>query len=135
MKFVKIRFTTWRDQGAAPPAREIQEQHDEFSARMNLLAANAARMKKKRDGNSQEDQKSVDGIAAEKAAADAEECASRTHKKVGTFGYQLLDETGTRILLVLDEAGDYLSAQALYTCEVVDENPPLPEWAKEGRFK
>ena len=148
MKLVKIRFTTWRDQSVAPRAREIQERHDEFSTRMNLLAANAARIKYKRDGNAEEDQKSLAGIAAdrdsletgrrallssEEAASAAEIAAARAHKQVGTFGYQVLDETGSRVAMVVDEAGDYLPAQALYTYEVVDENPPPPEWAKKGK--
>ncbi len=151
MKLIKIRFTTWRDKSVAPRATEVQERHDEFSARMNLLAADAARIKYKHaEGNAKEDQKSLAGIAAdrdsldagrmallaaEKAAADAEERAARGHKKVGTFGYQILNEAGNRIAMVVDEAGEYLPVQALYSFEVVDENPPLPAWAKEGRFK
>ncbi len=148
LKLIKIKFTSWRDHSVAPRAREIQERHDEFSKRMNLLAANAARIRYKRDGNAEEDHKALAAIAAdrgsldagrmallsaEKAAADAEVGAARAHRQVGTFGYQVLDETGSRVAVVVNEAGDYLPAQALYTFEVVDENPPLPLWASEDR--
>ncbi len=150
MKLIKIRFTAWRDHSVAPRAKDIQERHDEFSTRMTLLAATAARIKYKHaEGNAKEDQESLAGIAAErksldarrvallsaeKVAADAEVRTARAHKKVGTFGYQVIDETGSRVAMVVDEDGDYLPAQAVYSFEVVDDNPPPPEWAKDGKF-
>lgn len=73
-------------------------------------------------------------LSAEADVAEAETRAASEHEKAGTFGYQVLDETGARVAMVVDEAGDYLPVQAVYSFEVVDDNPPLPVWAKKGKF-
>ncbi|HKQ23832.1 MAG TPA: hypothetical protein VJT81_05235 [Burkholderiales bacterium] len=73
-------------------------------------------------------------ISAEEATAEDDTRAATHHPKVGTFGYQALSEPYNRVAMVMDEAGKYLPAQALYTFDVVDEDPPLPQWAKDGKF-
>ena len=149
MKLVKIWFTSWRDQSIAPRSLAIQQQLDTFTTRKSVLAVTAARIRDEHaHGNSKADQKSLARIAAdleklddgrrallfaEKAAADAEASAARAHKKAGTFGYQVLHDAGTHVAMVVDEAGDYLPTKAVYSYEVVDEYPPLPEWAKKGK--
>jgi hypothetical protein len=149
VKLIKIRFTSWRDQSVALRSLAIQRQLDAFTTRMSVLAATAARIRNEHaHGNHKADQESLAGIAAdrsslesgrmalvsaEKAAADAETRAARAHKKAGTFGYQVLHDAGTHVAMVVDEAGDYLPIKAVYSYEVVDENPPLPEWAKKGK--
>jgi len=35
--------------------------------------------------------------------------------------------------MIVDKAGKYLPAQAICSSEVVDDNSPLPEWAKTGK--
>ena len=108
MKLTKIRFTSWRDQTEAPWT--INEDLQTIEAPRTFL------------------------LSAEETAARAETRAATDHPKVGTFGYQVLDETRNRNAMVVDEAGDYLPAQALFTFGVVDEDPPLPQWAKDGKF-
>ena len=147
---MKIRFTAWRDQGAAPRSRLFQEQLDVWTKRIRELSVAAARIKgEQAHADSEMLKNSLAGINAdlekidaertlllciEEAAAEAETLAATKHKKAGTFGYQVLNETGNGVAMILDEAGDYLPPQALYRYEVVDENPPLPEWAKKGKF-
>ncbi len=149
MKLIKIRFTAWRDQSVAPRSLAFQQQLDAFSSRISVLAATAARIREEHaHGNSKADLKTLPRISAdvaklddarrallsaEKGAADAEVRAAQAHKKVGTFGYQVLHDAGTHVAMVVDEAGDYLPIKAVYSYEVVDENPPLPEWAKKGK--
>ena len=73
-------------------------------------------------------------LSVEAAAAQAETRAARENKKIGTFGYQVLNDVGTHVGYIVDEAGNHLPAKAVYAYEVVDDNPPLPEWAmKDGR--
>jgi hypothetical protein len=150
VKIIKIRFTAWRDQSAAPRSPVFQEQLDVWTKRIRELSVAAARIKDEQAHADNEllqdslaritaDLEKIDAertllLSIEEAAAEAETRAARKHKKAGTFGYQVLNETGNGVAMILDEAGDYLPAQALYRYEVVDENPPLPEWAKKGTF-
>ena len=71
----------------------------------------------------------------EKAAAKVAACVASQHKKAGTFGYEVLDETDNRVSMVLDEYGNDLPAKAVYPFEVVDTDPPLPARAKDGNFR
>ncbi len=73
-------------------------------------------------------------VAAEEAMAEAAARAAGEHERTGTFGYQVLADPDNRVAMVVDEAGDYLPVNAVYTYEVVDENPPLPMWGKKGKF-
>ena len=145
MKLIKIRFTSWRDESFAPRSLALQAQLDALTTRISVLTAAAARIKHQRWPYGEAQQKELTAanaemqeVHAERArllsgeadAAKAEARSARAHKKVGTFGYQLLHPARTHIAMVVDEAGDYLPVQAVYSYEVVDENPPLPEWAK-----
>ena len=150
MKLIKIRFTSWRDQSVAPRAKVLQEQIDACITRINVLSAAATQMKlEQAHANSKMLQKSLARItadlekieaartsllSAEKAVADAETRAALEHRKVGTFGYQVFNKGGTYVALIVDEVGEYLPSQAVYSYELVDENPPLPQWAKDGKF-
>ena len=68
--------------------------------------------------------------AGERNVANGE---AHEHKKVGTFGYQILDDAGTRVIRVLDEGGNDLPEKAVFSYELV-EDPPLPGGAmKDGR--
>ena len=58
--------------------------------------------------------------------AEAETRAAREHNKTGTFGYQVLNGSGTHVGYVVDEAGNRLPGKAVYSHEVVDQNPLLP---------
>ena len=150
VKLIKIRFTAWRDQGAAPRSPVFQDQLDFWTKRLRELSVAAARIKGEQAHADNEmlqnslaeitaDRAKIDAertllLSIEEAAAEAETLAARKHKKAGTFGYQVLNETGNGVAMILDEAGDYLPAQAVYRYEVVDTDPPLPAWAKEGKF-
>ena len=148
MKLVKIQFTSWRDE-SAPPAKVFQEKLGWLTVRENALSSAAATIKEEQSrADSEALQESLARInaqlrkidaertfmmSAEEAAAEADTHAATEHLKVGTFGYQVLFEPDNRIAMVVDETGKYLPAQALYTFDVVDEDPPLPQWAKDGK--
>ena len=72
-------------------------------------------------------------IDAEVAEVEQAQAALLQHKKVGTFGYQVLNDAGTHVGYIVDEAGNHLPTSAVYAFEVVDPDPPLPEWATKGK--
>ena len=55
------------------------------------------------------------------------------HRKVGTFGYQVLNAVGSEVLNIVDKSGKDLPAKAVYAFEVVDDDPALPAWAKKAK--
>ena len=150
MKLVKIRFTSWRHKSVAPRTSPTQDRLDALTARERALTAAAATIKAEQaQADSEVLQKSLARIAAdlrkidaqrtfllsaEEADAEAETRAATQHERVGTFGYQVFNKAGTYVALIVDEAGEYLAPQAVYAYEVVDENPPRPAWAKDGKF-
>jgi hypothetical protein len=150
VKLVKIRFTAWRDQPDEPRSPAFQQLLDDWTTRINLLSVAAARIKEQREhANSEALQKALGRISAElqkiddertpllfaeEAVADAAARAAREHKKIGTFGYQVLNDPGTHVGYIVDEAGHYLPPKAVYSYEVVDDDPPLPSWAKKGKI-
>lgn len=147
MKLIKVRFTAWRDQ--PPPRRSLvsQRQLDAWSTRLSVLFDVATRLNNRQAvADSEALQKEITAITAkvqkidadrtallsvEDAAADAATRKAHKHKKVGTFGYQVLDDVGAH--LMVDEAGNDLPAQAVFSYEIIDDDPPLPAWAKKGR--
>ena len=147
MRLIKIQFTSWRDGSVAPPAKAFQEKFDWLAVRENALSSAAATIKgEQARADSDAMQKALARIAAqlrhltaerifliaaEQTAAEEDTRAATEHPKVGTFGYQVFSEPGHRLSSAVDETGKYLPAQALYTFDVVDEDPPLPQWAEE----
>lgn len=150
MKLVKIRFTPWRDQSSEPRSPAVQQLLDALITRMSLLSAAAARIKDEQIlVDSEMLQKSLARINselqtieaertlllfAEKAEAEAAKRAASEYAKVGTFGYQVWNDAGTRLTKLVDEAGNDLPEKAVYSYEVVDDDPPLPEWAENGKL-
>ena len=67
------------------------------------------------------------------AEANLAKVSAREHEKVGTFGYQVLDDSGTNAGYFVDEAGHSLPPHVAYTYDVVNDNSPLPDWAKKGK--
>ena len=150
VKLIKIRFTSWRDLPDKPRSPALQQLLDDWTTRINLLSVAAARINEQQaHANTEALQKALGRISAElqkiddertpllsaeEAVADAAARAAREHKKIGTFGYQVLNDAGTNVEYIVDEAGNYLPPKAVYSYEVVDDNPPLPQWAKEGKF-
>lgn len=150
VKLIKIRFTSWRDQSVAPRTSAFKDRLDALTTRISSLSAAAARIRDERTATDRDmcqtrldriraeretlDAERIALLSAEKATADAETRAARAHKKCGTFGYQILNKAGTYVAMVVDESGEYLPRQAVYSYEVVDDDPPLPEWAKKGTF-
>ncbi|HKQ25167.1 MAG TPA: hypothetical protein VJT81_12065 [Burkholderiales bacterium] len=151
MRLIKIRFTSWRDRSVAPRAPAIQEQLDAWAKRVSALSAAVAHIKEQEvNANIEALQKSLARIAAdvqkidderalllsaEETAAEAEQRAAGRHKTAGTFGYQVLNDAGTHVARLVDEAGNDLPAQAVFSYEVVDDHPPLPAWAKRGHTR
>lgn len=147
-KALKVCFTAWRDQ--PPPRRSLvsKGQLDAWSKRLSVLFGAATRLSNRQAvADSEALQKEIAAITAEvqtidadrtallsveDAAADAATRKAHKHKKVGTLGYQVWDNV--RAHLMVDEAGKDLPAQAVFSYEVIDDDPPLPAWAKDGRI-
>ena len=145
MKLIKIRFTSWRDESGASRSLVFQQQIGSLTTQIGVLSTEAAHIRQEQaHGTIEAEQKSLAGIAAdiekfddertlllaaEEAVAEPETRAAREHNKTGTFGYQVLNDSGAGD--VVDEAGNHLPEEAVYSYEVVDENPLLPEWAKK----
>ena len=146
LKLIKIRFTSWRDHDATPRTISFQAQLDALTMREGALIAASARVRDEQGHDSEALQRSLARINADLETIDAERTfllsgeeataearAASNHERVGTFGYQVLSGPDDRVAMVVDEAGKYLPAQAAFSYEVVDDNPPLPTWAKEGK--
>jgi hypothetical protein len=150
VKLNKIKFTSWRGPSPLPRSPALQEQINACTTRISVLSAAAARIKEEQaHAASRMLQKSLARIidelgkidatrtsllSAEEAEFKAAARAESENERVGTFGYQIFNKAGTYIAMIVDEAGNYLPAKAQYTYEVVDENPPQPTWAKDGKF-
>ena len=150
MKLIKIRFTSWRDRSAAPRSPAFQEQLDAWTTRVSVLSDATARIKEQQaHANIQALQKSLARIAAElqkiddertllisaeEAAAEAELRAASGREKAGIFGYQVFNDAGTHVKKLVDEDGNDLPAEAVFSYEVVDDDPPLPAWAKTRKL-
>lgn len=150
MKLVKIRFTAWRDQREAPRSSDLQSKLDLWMGREHVLRGAALRVRQQQATADSEVLKMEFAaittelsnihtarqpfIDAEVAEVEQGQAALLQHKKVGTFGYQVLNDAGTHVGYIVDEDGNHLPAKAVYAFEVVDTDPPLPEWAKKGKF-
>ena len=146
MKLIKIRFTHWRDGDATARTPASQRQLDYLAARVGVLSREAADLESQRaHADNVGLQKSIARINADLQNLEAErmlllhaEAAERSvayggarkHKKVGTFGYQILDDSGTRVIKVVDEGGNDLPDKAVYIYELVE---PMPASMKDGR--
>ena len=151
MKLLKIRFTHWRDQGAAPRAPAVQRQLDYLVTRVGVLSREAADLETWRShADNAGLRQSIAKINAnlrdlegqrtlllyeEWAEREAAHDAARKHPKVGTFGYQILDNSGTRVIRVMDEGGNDLPENAVYAYELVEIDPPMPSGAMAGALE
>ena len=142
MKLLKIRFTHWRDQGAGARAPASQRQLDYLDTRVGVLSREAADLEAWRaHGDNVGLQKAIAKINADLQNVEAQRAlllyeewaernvahnAARKHRKVGTFGYQILDDFGTRVIRVVDERGNDLPENAVYAYELVETDPPMP---------
>lgn len=152
MKVMKISFTEWRD----PPspanarvaavseidaaqaklaeldARDADVRGDIDHAQTLLKIADSGQLRERLAGSVME----ADNIfvarkaalAALQAAGEATVEAMKSHARVGTFGYQVIDESVMEVVKLVDEAGGDLPAGAVYGYEIVDTNPPAPAW-------
>ena len=148
VKLIKIRFTHWRDQGTVARTPAFEKQLAYWNSRVGVLSREAADLAAHRaHADSVWLQNSLARITVELQRVEAErtlllttEAAERNdasnareHKRVGTFGYQILDDAGIRVIRVVDEGGNDLPETAVYFYEVVDF-PALPAWAmQDGR--
>ena len=150
MKLIKIKFTAWRDQREASRSLEFQKQLDEWAGHERVLNGAAVRVRQQQATADSEVlkmqiaaiTKEINNIhASRQPLLDAEtstikraEAALLRHKKVGTFGYQVLNSAGTEMIKIVDESGRDLPAEAVYAFEVVDTYPSRPAWAKKRKF-
>lgn len=47
---------------------------------------------------------------------------------IGTLGYQEIDSARMEVVRLLDESGNPFPADAVFGYEVVDADPPMPNW-------
>jgi hypothetical protein len=150
MNLIKIRFTAWRDKPDASRLSDLQSKLDALVEREHVLRGAALRVRQQQTlGDSEVLKMQIAAIttelsnihAARQPLIDAQvaeveqaQAAMHQHKKVGTFGYQVLNDAGTEVVKIIDESGNDLPAKAVYAFEVVDDNPPLPSWAKQRKF-
>jgi hypothetical protein len=106
----------------------FQQQIDALTTRISVLSADATHIREEQaHGKIEAEQKSIAGIAAdmekiddertlllaaEEVVAEAETRAAREHEKTGTLGYQVLNDSGTLVGYVVDEAGNHLPEKA-----------------------
>lgn len=151
VKLIKIRFTAWRDKPGATRSTDLQRKLDAWMGREHVLRGAALRVRQKQAMADSEvlnmqfaaittELDSIHAVRqplidAEVVAVEQAQAGLLWHKKVGTFGYQVLNDAGTEAVKIVDESGNDLPAQAVYAFEIVDPDPPLPEWAKKGRTR
>ncbi|HKQ22973.1 MAG TPA: hypothetical protein VJT81_00845 [Burkholderiales bacterium] len=120
-----------------------------MTARITALSAEAAHIREEQaHGKIEAEQDALVGIAADieeiegerallvaakEATVEAAARGANEHERTGSFGYQVLSGPDDRVTMIVDENGDYLPISAVYTYEVVDENPPLPMWGRKGK--
>ena len=127
----------------------FQQQIEALTARITALSGEAMHIREALGhGKIEAEQESLAGIAAdiekiegerallvaaEEATVEAAARAASEHERTSTFGYQVLSGPDNRIAMIVDESGAYLPLGAVYTYEVVDENPLLPMWGRKGK--
>lgn len=151
MKLMKIEFTEWRDPPAPAARRAISEVEAatkrvaEIVQREAGLRAELAEVKGLLElGQTQSmlDRRAAlleqleaalkakaAARAAVEAAADLETQAIRAHARVGSAGYQVLNEEGTAVVQVVDADGNDLPEGAVYGYRITDQAPSRPAWA------
>jgi hypothetical protein len=150
LKLVKIRFTAWGDKRAAPRATALQRQLDDWAAREDVLQHAAARVQELRSKADSEalrmeftalttELANINAqrqpiIDAETVAAQGAQVAMLNHTMVGTFGYQVWNDAGTGVVKIVDDAGNDLPVEAVFSYDIVDDNPTPPAWLKKGRL-
>ena len=145
MRFVKIRFTAWGDRRKS--ASWSHHAPDASTAREKVLRGAVRRLRKLQiQAKSEILHMALNALARELGnihAARQRIAARKTtavqlkdlvdpHKKVGTYGYQVLNPVGSQVLKIVDQSGKDLPADAMYAFEVSDDDPPLPDWAKKA---
>lgn len=147
MKLIKIKFTAWRDDREAPRSSDLQRKLDAWMGREQVLRGAALRVRQQLAAVASEvlkmellalttELQNIDSVRqglidAEVAEVEQAQAALLQHKNVGTFGYQVLNDAGTHVGYIVDEAGNHLPTNAVYAFEVVDPDPPLPQWTKK----
>jgi len=149
MQYIKIRILEWRDEASfnllqkvGTQARAALEKAEAARGRASSLTAQLAKTDERlQQLHDQTEAAAARSLAAQltneanalqaiadQASADNSKKRS-THKMCGTFGYQIVDESGN-VESIVDEAGAPYPADAIYGYEVADANPPAPSWAK-----
>lgn len=147
MKLIQIQFTAWRDDAAAVPP-ELQAANEKLaglSDRKREIHADVAQAKALQEVQKTEEvtarlvasveeldnvetaRKAV--IAAQEAAAAQAVLEMRSHARVKTTGYQVLNDDGTEVTSIVDDNGEPLPDGAVYEYVVINAAPKLPDWA------
>ena len=152
MQFIKVRFTEWRDAPApinvkAPVSeadaaagqlallaeREAEVRGDIAHAESLLKIANSEQLRERLAGHIMEmDNLYISrkaALAAQASAGEAQMSAMKAHARVGSLGYQVIDEAAMKVLALVDADGAALPAGAVYGYEVIDPNTAPPAWA------
>lgn len=155
MRYMKVRFTEWRDAPAPANAktpvvseidaaqaklaelnaRDVEVRADILHAEGLLKVASSEQLLERQAGSVM----AADNLfvarkaalAALQAAGEAADAAMKSHARVGGFGYQIISDDGTQVVQLVDEQGADLPAGAVYGYEIADPAPPRPAWAPE----
>ena len=151
MIFMQVQFTEWRDAPnpgallvseadaagqtlAALSARECEVRADIAQTEALLKQDDSDELRAVLAGNLVEmDNVSAArkaALAAQSAAGEAAYAASKAHARVGSLGYQIIDEAAGVVLKLLDADGADLPEGAVYGYQIVDQKPALPAWAE-----
>lgn len=137
MRYMKIQITAWRDRATlrltATQRQFAALDERELSIRQILADSETpqADAVDQQATNPELAQVSADRTAlhdGEESLAKAAIAASLMHSRVGSFGYQEINDEGTEMVSIRDEAGNLFPATALYEYEIVDRDPPMPKW-------
>ena len=64
----------------------------------------------------------------ERATDPTEDHQHKSHSKVGTIGYMVINNKGTEVRRIVDANGVAYPRRAVYEYEVIDDEPTLPDW-------
>jgi hypothetical protein len=148
MRFMKVEFTEWRDpvligrdtELSVASGRVAEAAQREATARIGIAEIRELRaLADSQELLEQEEAAKVvlanllkarrAAVTAEEAAGDAATVAMKSHARVGTIGYQVINEEN-EVVRLADRDGADLPAGAVYGYRIIDTDPaPLPQWA------
>ena len=150
MKLMKVEFIEWRDpptknrladseieiatrRVAEAGQRELAVRSELIEVKELLTVAETRALLDRRESLLRQLDTSLQArrsaLYAESAAATDAIHSMKSHARVGTFGYQVLDDELTEMAELVDADGNSLPEGAVYGYRIVDQAPPAPTWA------